>query len=244
MRPGISPAAQWPQIPHGTAFPVSPVVNDHYYRDDLLEEFVCVATGPSVWHGPQTIYQVAYQNGMASSAGFHAMIPSTWTAAYLEAVLIDSQIGTTNDATNYWQFGAQSVDNLGNLVALGTATFTRSTITAISIAANAVVTTLTPHGYQTGNTKTIAGTNSTPNIDGARVVTVLTPTTFSVPVTTSGTGNTGTTADRITDVCIHRVDVNAALGATIRRVTVYISKQGTPGSLTGALALVIRRIEP
>jgi len=60
------------------------------------------------------------------------------------------------------------------------------TINAISVAAAAVVTTSAAHGYVTGDTVVISGTNSTPVIDGSRVVTVLSATTFSVPVTTSG----------------------------------------------------------
>lgn len=65
-------------------------------------------------------------------------------------------------------------------------------ITSISAAAAAVVTTSIPHGYSTGNTVVIAGSNCTPSIDGTRTVTVLTPTTFSVAVTTSSAGTTGT----------------------------------------------------
>ena len=63
---------------------------------------------------------------------------------------------------------------------------TARTINAISVAAAAVVTTSAAHGYVTGDTVVISGTNSTPVIDGSRVVTVLSSTTFSVPVTTSG----------------------------------------------------------
>ena len=73
---------------------------------------------------------------------------------------------------------------------LGSATLAR-TINAISVAAAAVVTTTAAHGYLTGNTVTISGSNSTPTIDGNRVVTVLSATTFSVPVTTSGSGSAG-----------------------------------------------------
>ena len=64
-------------------------------------------------------------------------------------------------------------------------------ITGISIAAAAVVTTATPHGLVSGQTVTISGANSTPTIDGSRVVTVLSATTFSVPVTTTIAGTTG-----------------------------------------------------
>jgi hypothetical protein len=65
------------------------------------------------------------------------------------------------------------------------------TITAISAAAAAVVT-ATAHGYSNGQTVNIIGTNSTPSIDGRRVVTVIDANNFSVPVTTSVTGTAGT----------------------------------------------------
>jgi hypothetical protein len=62
---------------------------------------------------------------------------------------------------------------------------TARTINAISIALAAVVTTSAAHGYVTGDTVVISGTNSTPVLDGSRVITVLSATTFSVPVTTT-----------------------------------------------------------
>lgn len=72
-------------------------------------------------------------------------------------------------------------------------------ITAISVAAQAVVTSAT-HGLQAADSITISGTNSTPNINGtytvganpATEIVVLTADTFSVPVTTSGSGSAGT----------------------------------------------------
>lgn len=66
------------------------------------------------------------------------------------------------------------------------------TIANISVAAAAVVTTSAAHGFRTGDTVIIAGADSTPVIDGTRVVTVLSTTTFSVPVTTTVSGSTGT----------------------------------------------------
>ena len=67
-----------------------------------------------------------------------------------------------------------------------------STIATVSKAAAAVVTTTTNHGLRSGETVTIAGGNSTVSIDGARVVTVTGPTTFTVPVDTSGGASAGT----------------------------------------------------
>jgi hypothetical protein len=55
------------------------------------------------------------------------------------------------------------------------------TISAASKADPSVVTT-EAHGLTSGQTVTISGSDSVPRIDGARVVTVTAPTTFSVPV--------------------------------------------------------------
>lgn len=69
-------------------------------------------------------------------------------------------------------------------------------ITTSSIANPTVITTSTAHGLTSGDTVTIAGhSGSTPTINGSRVVTVLTSTTFTIPVNVSadGTGGTVTT---------------------------------------------------
>lgn len=64
-------------------------------------------------------------------------------------------------------------------------------ITSSSIAASTVITTPTPHGLTSGMPIYIVGhTGSTPNINGGRIVTVLSANTFSIPVTVT-TGGTG-----------------------------------------------------
>lgn len=63
-------------------------------------------------------------------------------------------------------------------------------ITGIAVASAAVVTSAN-HGLSTGDTIYISGTNSTPVIDGSRVVTVIDANTFTVPVTVTVLGNTG-----------------------------------------------------
>lgn len=64
-------------------------------------------------------------------------------------------------------------------------------ITAISLA-NPTHVSSPGHGLITGQTITIAGSNSTPSINGARVVTVLDASTFTVPVNVTVAGTTGT----------------------------------------------------
>ncbi len=64
-------------------------------------------------------------------------------------------------------------------------------ITSISIANPTVVTTLTAHGLTTGNQITLYQTNSTPTVNGIHTVTVVSPTTFSIPVNVTGAGSAG-----------------------------------------------------
>jgi hypothetical protein len=63
---------------------------------------------------------------------------------------------------------------------------------SVESGALSIITTPTPHGLTSGQTITIAGSNSTPTIDGDRVVTVLTSTTFSVSVDVTVAGTAGT----------------------------------------------------
>ncbi len=64
-------------------------------------------------------------------------------------------------------------------------------ITAISAANPAVVTTAVAHGFASGQTVTISGSDSTPSIDGNQVVTVIDPTHFSVLVNVTTAGSAG-----------------------------------------------------
>ena len=58
----------------------------------------------------------------------------------------------------------------------------------INISTDDEVTTIKPHGFETGDLIRITGSNSTPTIDGDHTITVTSPTTFTVPidVTTMG----------------------------------------------------------
>lgn len=65
------------------------------------------------------------------------------------------------------------------------------TITNISAATSAVITTSAPHGLINGDSVVIANSNSTPSIDGVWPITYISPTTFSIPVTTTIAGSAG-----------------------------------------------------
>jgi len=64
------------------------------------------------------------------------------------------------------------------------------TITAISIASDAVITS-SDHGLSQGDLVFISGSDSTPTVDGYYEITVIDSNSFSVNVTTSSTGSTG-----------------------------------------------------
>jgi hypothetical protein len=66
------------------------------------------------------------------------------------------------------------------------------TITDISVAAQTVITTSTSHGLTSGDKVNIAGSNSDPSVNGLHTVTVLTPTTFRIPVEVIDGGDAGT----------------------------------------------------
>jgi len=57
-----------------------------------------------------------------------------------------------------------------------------TSIASISVSSPTVITTTGPHSLTSGVTYPIAGTTTTPTVNGSQVVTVITPTTFSVPV--------------------------------------------------------------
>lgn len=71
-------------------------------------------------------------------------------------------------------------------------------ISANSVAAATVVTSL-GHGLETGDTIVIYGSNSTPTIDGSRVVTRVSDDTFTVPVTVTVAGTAGFFARQFTE---------------------------------------------
>lgn len=85
------------------------------------------------------------------------------------------------------------IDSVTFSVPVNTATGQTFTITGISLANPTVVTVAAGHLLLAGTTTvTIAGSNSTPTIDGSRVATYIDATTFSIPVNVTGAGTAGT----------------------------------------------------
>lgn len=112
-------------------------------------------------------------------------------------------------------------------------TNSQGTITGISIAPSAVITSLNPHGLTTGNIVLINQTNCIPAINGFYPVTVLSSTTFSVAATTTGSGTTGEWIYNNTTYSVDQIPQNVdpftQNGATIT------------GFTTSALLDVLRR---
>lgn len=88
-------------------------------------------------------------------------------------------------------------------------------ISSNTLANPSVVTTAVAHGLVSGQTVVISGSNSTPVIDGSRVVTVISPTTFSVPVNVSAAGTAGSIATANLSIMILE-PVNAVYTASIK----------------------------
>lgn len=88
---------------------------------------------------------------------------------------------------------SRAVATTGILVKRGTgaAAPAPATISAISAANPTVITTSAASGLTTGEPVTITGSNSTPSVDGTWIVTVLSGTTFSIPIAVTVAGTAG-----------------------------------------------------
>lgn len=109
-------------------------------------------------------------------------------------------------------------------------------ISSISIA-NPTVITSTAHGLTSGNTINITGSDSTPSVDGNRVVTVLNANQFTVPVNVTVAGTTGywsLAADTFT--LTFNTTENASTG------TVAISTADTPAQVVDETARSLVRV--
>jgi len=95
------------------------------------------------------------------------------------------------------------------------------TITAISVATAAVVT-IVGHKYIDGQTVDIAATDSTPVIDGSRVITVIDADTFSVPVTTTVSGSAGTSTNETPQLVFYDARLGRDGFAQTERDALYI----------------------
>ena len=114
------------------------------------------------------------------------------------------------------------------------------TITSISVAAAAVVTTSGPHYLTSGQRVLIDGSNSTPILDGERVVTVLTPTTFSVPLLTTGAGTAGSVFVIPQALKDAQAELAGALGTTDTTLDNDVIVQGLKSVKAGSVSLTFK----
>lgn len=138
------------------------------------------------WAGAMTsVYEVLAQLGGLTKAN----ATYTVSGARDEGIILQSLTAKTSD----WNTeGADSFDYTTDPAQRVIP------ITSNSQANPTVITTTVPHGLTSGDIVLIAGNSgSSPAINGERVATVISTTTFSVPVNTSaGTGGTGGTVVR------------------------------------------------
>lgn len=97
------------------------------------------------------------------------------------------QSRSLQDQTAFYVLGNN--DNTG--ISFNPTISPEGSITSITAANPTVITTSIAHGMLTGDKVMIAATNSVPSVDGLWTVSVLSPTTFSVPVPVTFAGNTG-----------------------------------------------------
>lgn len=88
-------------------------------------------------------------------------------------------------------------------------------ISSISVAPEAVITTSTPHGLINQDQVLIVASNSTPNVDGLWTITYISPTSFSIPVTTTIAGTTGG---------VHKVSTSVVSSDDAQANRIYYSK--------------------
>lgn len=155
---------------------IFPIIRDSEYRYVLL-------IGPPPSPGTDTVVKVA-RVGKSVNAACTVTV-STAAQTYLN-------LGFSTKVNRFRAVTVADYTLIANTTVNVKGTDASYTINAITAAASAEVTTTANHGLTTGDTVTIEGSNSTPVIDGTRVVTVVSATKFTVPVNTSGAGTAGT----------------------------------------------------
>jgi len=163
------------------------------------------------------------------------------------------------DATTQYQ--ALKVEEL-DIAGLDNGVYQIATTSTFTISGNTaanptVVTTSAAHGLTTGQMVVISGTNSTPSLNGSYFVTVLSSTTFSVPVSVSVAGTAGSVStgncfvvvnEPVTQVYLARLKVDATNTFTEyaqSSLTIVDSVLFTAGGNMGAIEIAgLTAIQP
>jgi len=159
--------------------------NDAWLNGQTASQVVCLGlegnTVGKKFIGLEGAFSAKYARLVSRNALHHAKADLVVTGILTEAYILQELASKTAD----WNTEASSVDT-------GLAP---ATISTSSVANPTVITTSAAHGFKDGQTVLIAGhSGSTPSINGSYQVSVVSPTTFTIPVnvTVGGTGGTVT----------------------------------------------------
>ena len=94
-------------------------------------------------------------------------------------------------------------------------------IVSISLASPGVITTTTPHNLVSGDRVYLSDTDSTPALNGGRVVTVLSSTTFEVGVDTTGAGTANTGIVYIEKYGVKEIFIDSYTAVSVSGMPVY-----------------------
>ena len=148
------------------------------------------------------VWEVSLSNYIYGQYALPITANGVTSTVILDVAMDEQQIGTalalhpeiyyqdTENADNIAVTKSANSYTVTFIGTLGGDTTVRS-ISSNTLANPSVVTTTAAHGYKSGDTVVISGSNSTPTINGSRVVTVISPTTFSVPVNVTTAGTAG-----------------------------------------------------
>ena len=115
-------------------------------------------------------------------------------------------------------------------------------VTSASVASPSVITTSRAHGRTSGDTVFIYGSDSTPTIDGARVVTVISSTTFSIPVNVTGAGTIGSMTFIPQDLKDALSELAGQLGTSDRTLDNDVVVQGLTSVRAGSVSLTFKEM--
>lgn len=127
----------------------------------------------------------------ADLAALEAALPDTYVQ--IPAGIADGEVPTWDADTETWVAGTGGFDPTVPVVLQFGGGLLTATIAGITTANPAVVTTVEPHGLATGNDVGIRGVLGATQANANWAVTVLSPTTFSIPFNVTGTYTSGGT---------------------------------------------------
>jgi len=111
------------------------------------------------------------------------------------------------------------------------------TIESSSVAVATVVTTDREHGRTTGDIVFIYGSDSTPSINGSHTITVIDSTSFSIPITVTVAGTTGTMTIIPQDLKDATSELAGSLGTSDTTVDNDIIVQGITSLRAGSVSM-------